>query len=123
MAKHRRNESESSESRTITKHPGGTVSDRVPAEAFPPGEYLKDEMEERGWTQEEFASIIGRSPAVINQIISGKRGISPETAREIGAALGTSAMYWMNLESAYRLWKAGPAPARISHTGRLRTKF
>jgi HTH-type transcriptional regulator/antitoxin HigA len=32
-------------------------------------------------------------------------------------------MYWMNLESAYRLWKAGPAPARISHTGRLRTKF
>ena len=96
------------------------MTDRVAAEAFPPGEYLKDEMEERGWTQDEFAAIIGRPPAVINQIISGKRGISPETAREIGAALGTSAMYWMNLESAYRLWKAGPAPERIGHTGRLR---
>jgi HTH-type transcriptional regulator / antitoxin HigA len=99
------------------------VSERVPAEAFPPGEYLKDEIEERGWTQEELAAIIGRPPAVINQIISGKRGISPETAREIGAALGTSAMYWMNLEAAYRLWFAGPAPTRIARAARVRTHF
>lgn len=115
--------SASSASRTITKALEEAVSDRVPAEAFSPGEYLKDELEERGWTQEELASIIGRPTGLINQIILGKRGISPDTAREIGAALGTSAMYWMNLEAAYRLWKAGPAPARISHTGRLRSKF
>lgn len=99
------------------------MSDRIPAEAFPPGEYLKDELEERGWTQEELASIIGRPTAVINQIISGKRGISPDTAREIGAALGTSAIFWMNLEAAYRLWRAGPAPTRIRETGRIRSKF
>ncbi len=99
------------------------MSERVPAEAFPPGEYLKDELDERGWTQEEFASIIGRPPAVVNQIISGKRGVSPETAREIGAALGTSAIYWMNLEAAYRLWKVGPAPTRISHSARVREHF
>lgn len=99
------------------------MSDRIPAEAFPPGEYLKDELEERGWTQEELASIIGRPTGLINQIILGKRGISPDTAREIGAALGTSAIYWMNLEAAYRLWQAGPAPSRISHTGRIRSKF
>lgn len=99
------------------------MSDRIPAEAFPPGEYLKDELEERGWTQEELASIIGRPTGLINQIVLGKRGISPDTAREIGAALGTSAIYWMNLEAAYRLWQAGPAPARIGHTGRIRAKF
>lgn len=99
------------------------MSDRRPAEGFPPGEYLKDELEERGWTQEEFAAIIGRPAAVVNQIISGKRGISPETASEIGAALGTTAMYWMNLESAYRLWKAGPAPARISREAGVRARF
>ena len=99
------------------------MSERIPAEAFPPGEYLKDELEARGWTQEELASIIGRPTGLINQIVLGKRGISPETAREIGAALGTSAMYWMNLEAAYRLWQAGPAPSRISHTGRIRSKF
>jgi HTH-type transcriptional regulator / antitoxin HigA len=99
------------------------MSDRVPAEAFPPGEYLKDELEARGWTQEELASIIGRPTGLINQIILGKRGISPDTAREIGAALGTSAIYWMNLEATYRLWQAGPVSARISHTGRIRSKF
>ena len=31
-----------------------------PAHAFPPGEYLRDELEERGWTVTEFAEIIGR---------------------------------------------------------------
>jgi HTH-type transcriptional regulator / antitoxin HigA len=99
------------------------MSERIQAEAFPPGEYLKDELEERGWTQEEFASIIGRPAAVVNQIISGKRGISPETAREIGAALGTSAIYWMNLEAAYRLWHAGPAPKRINQVARIRELY
>ena len=99
------------------------MTDRIPAEAFPPGEYLKDELEERGWTQEELAAIIGRPTGLINQIVLGKRGISPDTAREIAAALGTSAIYWMNLEAAYRLWQAGPAPSRISHTGRIRSKF
>jgi HTH-type transcriptional regulator/antitoxin HigA len=99
------------------------MNNRMPAEAFPPGEFLKDELEERGWTQDEFAAIIGRSPAVVNQIISGKRGISPETAREIGAALESSAMYWMNLDASYRLWRAGPAPARISEEARVRAAF
>jgi len=99
------------------------MNNRMPAEAFPPGEFLKDELEERGWTQDEFAAIIGRSPTVVNQIISGKRGISPETAREIGAALDSSAMYWMNLEASYRLWRAGPAPSRISEEARVRAAF
>lgn len=99
------------------------MSDRVPAEGFPPGEFLKDELQERNWTQEEFATIIGRPAAVVNQIISGKRGISPETAAEIGAALGTSAMYWLNLDSAYRLWRAGPAPTRIVKEAKIRSLF
>lgn len=99
------------------------MSERVSAEGFPPGEFLKDELEERGWTQEEFAAIIGRPAAVVNQIISGKRGISPETAAGIGAALGTSAMYWLNLDSAYRLWRAGPAPTRIVKEAKIRSLF
>ncbi len=99
------------------------MNERVVAEAFPPGEFLRDELDERGWTQEEFAAIIGRPKGVVSQIVSGKRGISPETAREIGAALGTSAIYWMNLEAAYRLWHAGPAPARITREARIRELF
>jgi HTH-type transcriptional regulator / antitoxin HigA len=104
------------------------MKDRIPAEAFPPGEFLKGELEERGWTQEEFANIIGRPTTLVNQIVLGKRAITPEAAAEIGAAIGVDAEYWLNLETAYRLWlvrqkKAAPALERISRLARLRERF
>jgi len=74
-----------------------------PAEVFPPGEFIREELEERGWTQEELSEILGRSPRLVNEIIMGKRGITPGTANALGAAFGTSAQLWMNLESMYRL--------------------
>ncbi len=82
------------------------MTNRIPAEVFRPGEFLREELEERGWTQAEFASILNRSPRLVNEIISGKRGITPETAKALGAALGTSPEYWLNLETAYRRWRA-----------------
>lgn len=99
------------------------MNDRIPAEAFPPGEYLRDELEERGWTQTEFAQILGRPVQVVNEIISAKRGVTPDTAKALAAALGTSAQFWMNLETAYQLFKADPPPERISREARLREKF
>lgn len=79
------------------------------AEVFPPGEFLKDELEARGWSQVEFAEIIGRPPRLINEIIAGKRAVTPETAMQFAASLGTSADVWMNLESQYQLSKISPA--------------
>lgn len=75
----------------------------TPAEVFPPGEFLKEELEARGWSQTDFAEILGRPIRLVNEIIAGKRGITPETARGLGQALGTSAQFWLNLESMYRL--------------------
>ncbi len=75
-----------------------------PAEAFPPGEYLADELEARGWKQNEFAEIIRRPVKVVNEIILGKKSITPDTAYELPAALGTSPEYWLNLQSYYDLW-------------------
>jgi HTH-type transcriptional regulator/antitoxin HigA len=97
--------------------------DRLPAEVFPPGEFLRDELDARGWTQTEFAEIIGRPHRVVNELISGKRGVTPETARELAAAFGTSAELWMNLESAYRLSKVAPATDRIAREASLRERF
>ncbi len=76
---------------------------QIPAEVFPPGEFIREEIEERGWTQEDLAEILGRPLRLVNEIIMGKRGITPETANGIAAAFGTSAQFWMNLESTYRL--------------------
>jgi HTH-type transcriptional regulator/antitoxin HigA len=95
----------------------------VPAEVFSPGEYLKDELEARGWTQKEFAEIIGRSSKLVNEIIAGKTSITPSTAVEIGAALGTGPMVWLNLENEFRLANAQPAARDIERKGRLRQEF
>jgi HTH-type transcriptional regulator/antitoxin HigA len=89
------------------------MATRRPAEVFHPGEYLRDELKERDWSQVEFAEIIGRDKRLVNEIINGKRGITPETARAIGAALGTSAEVWMNLDSAYNLWKSDTDVSKI----------
>lgn len=78
---------------------------RVPAEVFPPGEFLREELEARNWTQQELADILDRPPRLISELIAGKRAVTPETARGLGDAFGTSAEYWMNLESQYQLSK------------------
>lgn len=99
------------------------MNNRVPVEAFSPGEYLRDELDARNWTQTEFAQIIARPTRLVNEIIAGKRGITPETAKELSAAFGTSDMFWMNLESAFQLSKARPASNDIARRVLLREKF
>lgn len=96
---------------------------RTPAEVFPPGDFLRDELEARGWSQTEFAEIIGKPVRTVNEIIAGKRQVTPETATAIAAALGTSPQFWMNLETAYQLSRVEPAPERIGREARLRERF
>ncbi len=96
---------------------------RRPADVFHPGEHLLDELSARGWTQTEFAEIIGRPVRLVNEVINGRRGITPETAREFGAAFGTSAEFWMNLDTAYHLWKANEDVSPIEHRARMRNQY
>ena len=84
------------------------MAKRTPAEVFPPGEVLKEELEARGWSPVELAGIMGRPPRVIREIILGKRAITQETAKGLGAALGTGAEFWISLEGTYQL-------SRVSH--------
>ena len=79
--------------------------ERTQAEVFPPGEFIKEEIEARGWSQVEFAEILGRPPRLVSELIAGKRAVTPETARGLGQAFGTSAQLWMNLEGSYQLSK------------------
>lgn len=95
----------------------------VPAEVFPPGEFLAEELEARGWSQAEFAEILGRPAAAVSEIINGKRAVTPSTAKELASALGTSAILWMNLESAYRLDTTEEPPKRIAIEARLRSRY
>jgi HTH-type transcriptional regulator / antitoxin HigA len=101
------------------------MNERIPAEVFSPGEFLNDELESRGWTQSEFAEIVRRPTKAINEIIMGKKGVTIDTARELAAALGTSPQYWLNLQTAYDLWKTAPtlASETITRDAQLREKY
>lgn len=96
----------------------------VPAVAFSPGEILLDILNDRGWSQVDFAEIIGRSPKAVNELIKGKTSITPATAKEIAAATDTNPLFWLNLETAYRLHhdRGEPSP-RIARHARLREKY
>ncbi len=92
------------------------------AEVFPPGEFIKDELDARGWTQTDLAEIIARPVQLVNEIISAKRGITPETAKALGDAFGTSAELWLNLESMYRLSRIPDADDAVARRARLYAK-
>jgi len=68
-----------------------------------PGELLQEELDARGWTQGDLAAILDRPVQAVNEIIAGKKAITPETAVALSRALGTSAEYWLRLDSLYRL--------------------
>jgi len=84
---------------------------RTIAEAFPPGDFIREELDARGWSQGDLARIIGRPLQMVNQIINGKKAITAQTAKELGAALGTGPEVWMNLEAQWQL-RAAPEPDR-----------
>lgn len=95
---------------------------RSAAETFPPGEFLRDELDARGWTQSDFADILGRPIQLVNEIVLGKRTITPETAQGLANALGTSPQLWLNLESAYQLSRLKSEDDSVARRARLYEK-
>ncbi|MGB9152524.1 MAG: HigA family addiction module antitoxin, partial [Alphaproteobacteria bacterium] len=83
-----------------------------------PGEFIRDEIEAREWSQRDLAYILGTPEQAVNMIISGKRGISPEMAKALGDAFDVSAEYFANLQKAYEMSNArapDPGVARRAH--------
>ncbi len=75
---------------------------RTPAECFPPGEFIAEELEARGWSHQDLADKMRFPVEVVGAIILITRPISPLGAYELGKAFGTSMTFWTNLEQSYR---------------------
>jgi HTH-type transcriptional regulator/antitoxin HigA len=101
---------------------GAPMGERIPAEVFPPGEVIREELEARGWSQVELADIMGRPPRVVSEIISGKRAITPETAKGLGAAFGTGPTFWINLEGSYQLSRTAHDDDAVQRRAKLYAK-
>ncbi|MGO6747723.1 HigA family addiction module antitoxin [Rhizobium ruizarguesonis] len=89
----------------------------MPRPAIHPGEILADELSDLGVTPTELSRFINVSPNRVTQIIHGGRGITGDTALRLGHWFGTSAQFWLNLQSAYDIRvaeeKAGKEIARL----------
>ncbi|MBN4071998.1 HigA family addiction module antidote protein, partial [bacterium AH-315-F18] len=74
-----------------------------------PGEILLEQyLQPLGITQVDFAKHVGVSVQRVNEVIKGKRGITPETAWLLSQALGTTPQFWINLQSNHDLAKSRP---------------
>jgi len=88
-------------------------------EAFHPGEYIREEAEERGWSPSDLADILGYERNVISDILTGRRSVSPEMAKALGDAFGTGAQVWLNLQAAYRLATSSKKDDAVAKRARL----
>ena len=80
-----------------------------------PGEILKEEfLIPLGITQYRVAKDIGISARRINEIVLGKRAITPDTALRLGKYFGVTAQFWLNLQVRYDLQTAERAADFLS---------
>ncbi|MGH3586932.1 MAG: HigA family addiction module antitoxin [Pseudonocardia sp.] len=71
-------------------------------EPISPGEILlEDFLRPLGISQYRLAQTIGVSPRRINEIVHGKRRITPDTGLRMSRALGLSDRYWLNIQADY----------------------
>ena len=71
--------------------------------AIPPGEHLAEELDALGMSAAELARRIKVPTNRVTQILNGTRGITGDTALRLGHFFGTSAQFWLNLQSLYEL--------------------
>ena len=70
--------------------------------ATPPGATIKEQLEDRGMRQKEFASRMDMSEKHISKLINGEVQLTPDVAVRLEFVLGVPAKFWNNLETIYR---------------------
>lgn len=100
---------------------------RIPTNRVPthPGEMLMEEfVTPLEIKQTDLAERLGISYPRLNEIIHGKRGVTPDTALRLERVLGMEAQFWLNLQTVWDLYEAqnsdaGRAIARIRRHPKL----
>jgi len=106
-----KSESQITTSRNVTR--------RLPRKRPPthPGQMLLEEfLKPLGLTQSAFAIRLGVSYPRLNEIVKGRRSVTPDTALRLARVLGMSAEFWLGLQQDWDLWHAmtGPGAKEIS---------
>jgi addiction module HigA family antidote len=78
---------------------------------FSPGEILDEEfLGPAGLTQGELAERMGVPRRRVNEIVRGRRTVTPDTAIRLAKVFKTTPEYWLNLQMRLDLWQATHDP-------------
>lgn len=100
------------------------MAETDPVSTPPPGYFIKQKLEARGWGQRDLAYILGCHEQAVNLIVSGKRGVSPDMAKALSAAfVDIPAEFFLNLQRLYDLSMARDPDPGISLRARLQSSY
>jgi antitoxin HigA-1 len=85
----------------------------IEIEAFHPGEFLLEEIEERDLLKKDVAKALDILPQHLSEIFAGKRNISARLAVKLEKILGISSHYWLGLQMEYDLFIAKQLEAEV----------
>lgn len=84
-----------------------------------PGIFLRQILDERGWSQTDLVFVLGCHPKSVNQIINEKQGVSPAMSKALGDALGLSPSHFSELQRAFDLASADEPDPSVSVRAQL----
>lgn len=79
----------------------GMASDS-PEKVISPGEAIMKFLKEYGWNQKDLADVLGIPAPKVSTLITGKRRVTLDVARQLASVFSTDIGYWLNLDVAYR---------------------
>lgn len=99
------------------------MTDTLISHVEPPGAFIEEELEARGWSKSDLAYALRMSPAQLSPILNGKLGISPTMARALGDVFDVSPEFFANLNSMYQLSKTPVADPGVQKRARWLDAF
>lgn len=85
-----------------------------------PGDVIREKLNERGWTQADLAEVIGKPLPAINEIIQGRRSITPDMAIALAAVFEISAIEWIQMDAKQKLADSKFNSSDIERKSRIR---
>lgn len=79
----------------------------VPAEAFPVGDFILEELRARRWLERDFCEKTGLPRTTLDRLCDGVGKLKEHEATAIAPVFGTSVQFWLDLDTSYRERKYG----------------
>lgn len=96
---------------------------KLPGEITTPSEFIRERIEVLGWAQADLAYALGVTTSTVNQLISGKRGITGNMAKALGQALGIDPVALVKLQAEYEIESANEPDPIVTSRARILSKY